>query len=82
MQHIRNFHGGKVELTEKQGEALGLTATSICDLVFIYSRFDSHWQAEHWGDVEDFAGGRSESGRENDTPPEGDPSEGKGRREN
>ena len=76
LQHIRNSHGGKVELTKEQEEALGLTACTSCEQVFVTSRIDSHWKAEHGGDVEDFAGDGSESEGEDDTPPEGDPSEG------
>jgi len=77
MQHIRKYHGGKVELTKEQEETLGLTACTFCEQVFVTSQIDSHWEAEHKEDAEDFGGGGSESEGENDTPSDGGyPSEG------
>ena len=74
MQHIRNVHGGKVNITEEQEEAIGLTACKICEMVFVTTQMDAHMQAEHREDAEVFgeAEGGSDEGGYIDTPSEGD----------
>jgi len=72
IQHIRNVHGGKVDLTEEQEKELGLTACTICGMVFVTTQIDAHMQAEHGGDAEDFgeAEGGSDADGNSDTPSE------------